>query len=217
MQWIKKIFAVFLTSLLLSNISFAQDVDKKDPYEMMKQVSHNLFERLKAEKESIRQDPQLLKVVVEQELMPYIDHRYAALKVLGSHLKSEKNPDNVKAFVDAFHDYLITSYAQVLTLYSDQTVEFEPKKPLESGKRIISVKVEIIDAPRPNVKLEFKLREDKKSSDWYAFDMIAEGISLLSSKQSEWSTKIRTEGIPAVSAELTQLAAQPIRFEGTAQ
>ncbi|WP_186728066.1 ABC transporter substrate-binding protein, partial [Vibrio sp. T20] len=67
--------------------------------------------------------------------------------------------------------------------------------------------------PRPNIKLEFKLRKDKKSGEWKAFDMVAEGISLLSSKQSEWNTKIRQEGILQVADELEKLSAQPIRFE----
>ncbi|TOI05525.1 ABC transporter substrate-binding protein, partial [Vibrio parahaemolyticus] len=67
--------------------------------------------------------------------------------------------------------------------------------------------------PRPNIKLEFKLRKDNKTDEWEAFDMVAEGISLLSSKQSEWNTKIRQDGILAVAQDLEKLAAEPIRFE----
>ncbi len=37
--------------------------------------------------------------------------------------------------------------------------------------------------------------------------MVAEGISLLSSKQSEWNTKIRQDGILAVAQDLEKLAA----------
>lgn len=44
--------------------------------------------------------------------------------------------------------------------------------------------------------------------------MIAEGISLLSSKQSEWNGQIRNEGIPYVAKELSRLSRQPIRIEG---
>lgn len=83
-------------------------------------------------------------------------------------------------------------------------------------RRITSVKVDIVDTPRPNIKLEFKLRKEK-SGEWRAFDMIAEGISLLSSKQSEWNGKIRQEGILSVAKELESLAAQPIRFESKTQ
>ncbi|WP_390232896.1 ABC transporter substrate-binding protein [Vibrio sp. F74] len=202
---------------VISGNSYAQDIDKTQPYEMIKEVSQNLFDRLKVENESIRENPERLKVVVEEELMPYIDYRYSALKVLGSHLKKEKNRENVKEFVVAFREYLVTSYAQVLTLYSDQIVQFEPKKAVDANKRITSVKVDVVDAPRPDIRLEFKLRKNKKTGEWLAFDIVAEGVSLLSSKQSEWGSKIRKEGIPSVSQELMVLSARPIRFEGEAK
>ncbi len=144
--------------------------------------------------------------------MPYVNDRYAALKLLGPNLKGAKRED-VGEFITAFRAYLVTSYAQVLTQYTDQQIEFGPEPKLDPSKRITSVKVEIIDAPRPNIKLEFKLRKDKKTGEWLAFDMVAEGISLLSSKQSEWNTQIRQEGILAVAKDLEKLAAQPIRFE----
>ncbi|UGA56470.1 ABC transporter substrate-binding protein [Vibrio sp. VB16] len=203
--------------MVISSNGYAQDIDKTQPYEMIKEVSQNLFDRLKVENESIRENPEILKVVVEEELMPYIDYRYSALKVLGSHLKKEKNRDNVKEFVVAFREYLVTSYAQVLTLYSDQIVQFEPEKAVDANKRITSVKVDVVDAPRPDIRLEFKLRKNKKTGEWLAFDIVAEGVSLLSSKQSEWGSKIRKEGIPSVSQELMVLSARPIRFEGEAK
>jgi phospholipid transport system substrate-binding protein len=148
--------------------------------------------------------------------MPYVNEKYAALKLLGPNLKGAKRED-VMTFIGAFRSYLVASYAQVLTQYSDQTIQFAPEPKLDPKKSITSVKVDIIDSPRPNIKLEFKLRKDKKSGEWQAFDMIAEGISLLSSKQSEWSGKLRQEGILAVAAELDELARQPIRFEASSQ
>ncbi|MFC1234777.1 ABC transporter substrate-binding protein [Vibrio sp. F74] len=217
MSWIKQIIQMVIVMAVISGNSYAQDIDKTQPYEMIKEVSQNLFDRLKVENESIRENPERLKVVVEEELMPYIDYRYSALKVLGSHLKKEKNRENVKEFVVAFREYLVTSYAQVLTLYSDQIVQFEPKKAVDANKRITSVKVDVVDAPRPDIRLEFKLRKNKKTGEWLAFDIVAEGVSLLSSKQSEWGSKIRKEGIPSVSQELMVLSARPIRFEGEAK
>ncbi|SDH30959.1 phospholipid transport system substrate-binding protein [Vibrio xiamenensis] len=189
----------------------AVEIDKTQPYTMMKQVSEQTFARLKAEQTKIHQDPNYLKQIVEEELMPYVNSKYAALKLLGTNLKGAKR-EEVSEFIDAFHQYLISSYAQVLTQYSDQSVKFGPEPKIDDQERITSIKVDIIDTPRPNIKLEFKLRKDK-SGDWEAFDMIAEGVSLLSSKQSEWSSKLRQDGILSVAKELESLAAQPIRFE----
>jgi phospholipid transport system substrate-binding protein len=193
----------------------AQEIDRTDPYKMMKQVAEQSFKRLKAEQPKIQENPEYLKVIVEEELMPYINDQYAALKLLGSNLKGAKRED-VGEFVTAFRAYLVTNYAQVLTQYTNQEIEFGPEPQLEDDRRISSIKVDIIDSPRPNIKLEFKLRKEK-SGDWKAFDMIAEGISFLTSKQSEWNGKIRQEGILAVAKELQDLSKQPIRFESKTQ
>ncbi|MBA5762068.1 phospholipid-binding protein MlaC [Vibrio sp. 404] len=207
-----KKFMTMVCVLLLPLSVTAAEVDKTQPYTMMKQVSETAFARLKAEQSTIKQDPNHLKEIVDQELMPYVNHKYAALKLLGPNLKGAKRAD-VNEFIKAFRSYLIASYAQVLTQYTDQELEFEPEKKLDSSKTITSVKVDIVDTPRPNIKLEFKLRQNKKTGEWQVFDMIAEGISLLSSKQSEWSGKLRQEGILSVASDLEALAAQPIRFE----
>lgn len=208
-------FSRLLLSFVAAFTAFgavAAEVDKTQPYSMMKQVAEVTFERLKNEQPQIKQDPNLLKTIVEEELMPYVNDRYAALKLLGPNLKGAKRED-VGEFITAFRAYLVTSYAQVLTQYTDQQIEFGPEPKLDPSKRITSIKVDIIDAPRPNIKLEFKLRKDMKTGEWLAFDMVAEGISLLSSKQSEWNTQIRQDGILAVAKDLEKLAAQPIRFE----
>ncbi|TXZ09267.1 phospholipid-binding protein MlaC [Vibrio mimicus] len=213
MMWKKTLLLV--SALLMPWLATAATIDTSNPYQMMKAVAEKSFDRLKNEQEKVHQDPQYLKVIVEEELMPYVNEQYAALKLLGPNLKGAKRED-VAEFVKAFRAYLVTNYAQVLTQYSNQTIEFGPEMPLEGDRRITSVKVEIVDTPRPNIKLEFKLRQEK-SGEWKAFDMIAEGVSLLSSKQSEWSGKIRQQGILAVAQELDQLANQPIRFESQNQ
>jgi phospholipid transport system substrate-binding protein len=210
-----KKYVVLMLSFLTSCGVLAAAPDTSDPYAMMKQVSDQTFARLKAEQANIRQDPNSLKVVVEQELMPYVNEQYAALKLLGSNLKGAKRED-VQAFIVAFRAYLVTNYAQVLTQYSDQQIIFGPKPTIEPTDRISSIDVDIVNPGAPNIRLQFKLRKEK-SGAWKAYDMIAEGISLLSSKQSEWSGKIRQEGILAVAAELQTLSEQPIKFESATQ
>ena len=208
-------FKQLLMSLVLFTITLtanATDIDKTQPYQMMKQVSVQAFNRLKSEQDAVHKNPDHLKVIVEEELMPYVNEKYAALKLLGPNLKGAKRED-VGKFIAAFRTYLVSSYAQVLTQYTDQKIEFGPEPKIDPSKTITGVKVDIIDTPRPNIKLEFKLRKNKKTGEWKAFDIIAEGISLLSSKQSEWSTQLRQDGILAVAKDLEELAARPIRFE----
>lgn len=206
-----KRYFVLVLSLVLSWAAYSQEIDQTQPYNMMKQVAEKAFDRLKNEQPKIHQDPQYLRQIVEEELMPYVNAKYAALKVLGPNLRGAKHSD-VEVFIKEFREYLVTNYAQVLTQYSNQSLEFAPETDVDADRRITSVKVNIVDAPRPDIHLEFKLRKEK-TGEWRAYDMVAEGVSLLSSKQSEWSGKIRRDGILAVANDLQNLANQPIHFE----
>ena len=190
----------------------AAPIAQTDPYVMMEQVSTKTFARLKAEQSQIQRNPELLRQVVRQELLPYINARYAAYKVLGPQLKKTTATQR-NNFVSAFTDYLVASYAQVLTQYTDQDIKVESRKAVPANRTVVSVRVDIVDNKRPPIRLDFKLRHNKKSGQWQAFDMVAEGISMISTKQSEWSGKLRTEGVDAVTQDLKALAAKPIRRE----
>ena len=198
-----------------ATFALASPVDTTEPYRMIQIVSQVTFDRLKSEQTVIQGNPDYLRTVVTDELLPYINTRYAAYKVLGPQLK-KTTKEQRNEFVDAFSHYLVASYAQVLTQYTDQDIKVEPPKAIPADRTIVSVRVEILDKQRPPIRLDFKLRKNKKTQEWQCFDMIAEGVSMISTKQSEWSGQLRTEGVDVVTQSLKDLAAKPIRHEDKA-
>lgn len=198
--------------LLVSTWAQAETVDKQDPYLMIQEVADITFKRFSDEQDAIQKNPNLLKNIVKEELMPYIDYRYAAYKVLGSNLKKTTKAER-SAFVPVFRDYLITSYAQVFTLYKKQRVEFEPAKKVDPKSKILQVKTSILEPGRDPISIAFKVRKNKKTKEWKAFDMIAEGVSLLDSKQSELSGVIRQNGLEHVTTMLKEKATRDIVFK----
>ena len=117
-------------------------VDKKNPYLMIKNVASKTFKRFADEHQAIQANPNRLKNIVREELMPYINYKYSAFKVIGKHLKKTTAQER-KNFVPVFREYLVTSYAQVFTLYDNQPVEFLPAKNF-SDKKIVAVKTRVI-------------------------------------------------------------------------
>ena len=66
--------------------------------------------------------------------------------------------------------------------------------------------MQIVELNKPTIDVIFKMRKNKQTGEWKAFDMIVEGISLLSSKEAELSNKIAKQGIEQVSIELASIA-----------
>ncbi len=209
----KKLFTIILGLTFLVNFSAFADghVDKKNPYAMIETVAKITFKRFSDEQTEIRKNPDLLKNIVREELMPYVHYQYAAFKVIGKNFKKTNKKDRAD-FVVVFREYLVTSYAQVFTLYKKQKVEFEPEKNFSKAK-ILAVKTSVIDPGRPPIDISFRVRKDKKTKEWKAYDMVAEGVSLLDSKQAELSGLIRQKGLPYVTNLLKQKSARPIVFK----
>ncbi|GLP95821.1 MlaC/ttg2D family ABC transporter substrate-binding protein [Paraferrimonas sedimenticola] len=189
-----------LLGLSLSTAT-ANELNHKNPYVLVQQVSELTFARFERDRQLIETNPDHLKVIVEEELMPYIDSQYSAYKVLGKFLR-QTNRAQRDAFVEAFSSYLVTTYAQAFTEYTNQTVSFEPAQDF-SGESIVSVGVNIIEPGRPDIKIQFKARR-LKNDTWKAFDMVAEGVSLLASKQSQIAAMIRQQGIDQVTITLAE-------------
>jgi len=185
-------------------------VDKKDPYKMIKTVANITFQRFANEQSAIQANPNLLKNIVREELMPYINYQYAAFKVIGINFKKTNKTDRA-AFVPVFRDYLVTSYAQVFTLYKNQEVKFAPAKDFSKDK-VVAVKTTVIEPGRAPIDISFRVRKSKKTKEWKAYDMVAEGVSLLDSKQAELSSLIRQKGLPYVTTMLKTKAAKNIVF-----
>ncbi len=207
----KKILLCLTFLILPAWANAAADVDKKDPYQMIKTVADITFTRFANEQSAIRAEPNLLKTIVREELMPYINYQYAAYKVIGSNFKKTNKADRAD-FVPAFREYLITSYAQVFTLYNNQKVEFAPAKDF-SDQRVVSVETSVMEPGRAPINISFRVRKHKKTGDWKAYDMVAEGISLLDSKQAELSSLIRQKGLAHVTEMLKEKSERSIVFK----
>lgn len=211
-KWI--VAFVAMLGIVFSSLSVAAEIDAKNPYTLINSVADNAFSRLKADKEQYIANPELLRDVVKQELMPYINVRYAALKVLGPQARKASKEER-DLFTEAFYDYLVASYAQILTQYTDQEIVVEQEKEIDDKRKVVSVRVDILDKARPPIRLDFALRKNGKTEEWQGFDVQVEGVSMLDTKTSEWSGELRKNGIEAVAKQLIERAKAPITREGS--
>ena len=179
------------------------------PYVLMQQASDKLFADIKNNQVKIKKDPNYLRTIVRNDLLPYVQVNYAGSLVLGSHFKST-TPEQREKFFKAFSDFIEQAYAQVLTAYTDQNIQIEPAKEV-GDKNLVSIRVNIVqNGGQAPIKLDFKWRKNSKTGEWQAYDMVAEGVSMVVTKQNEWSGILRQQGIDALTAQIQKSAAAPV-------
>jgi phospholipid transport system substrate-binding protein len=188
----------------------AQEINEQNPYELVKGVASKTFDRIKANQEAVKADPEMLRTIMEEELVPHIDYKFAAFMVLGKHFKSVPQ-EKMGEYITVFRQYLITSYAVAMGYYDNQTVQFEPESSFDD-KKSVTVRAVVQDPKRPEIKIAFKVRRDSKTNEWKAYDMVAEGISMLNSKRSEFESILRQDGIDAVIALMRDKIGKPVEL-----
>lgn len=195
----KSLFAFIILAITL-NVQTAKAEQENSPFQEIENVGSKLFGRIAQSQQELEKFPELMRDIVEQELIPAIDYQYAAYKILGKHLKGSTKEQREK-FVLSMRSYLIRTYAGALNQYNNQQVIYEPGQVKDDAK-MASVNAKIVDGSKPDIHLTFQMRKNKQTGQWKAYDLIVEGISLLSSKQAEFNNRIAKFGIDQVTSEI---------------
>ncbi|XKM13817.1 phospholipid-binding protein MlaC [Orbaceae bacterium ac157xtp] len=200
---------LFIFALVFAPFTNATE-NAESPYQKTVTAAEKIFNTINKQSAQIKNNPELLKSVVKTDLLPFVHVKYAAALALGDYYKNVDKSDRDKYF-SAFEQYLVQAFAQALSMYNGQTYQVEEEKNID-GKNIVSVKVLLLnkDKTKQPIRLDFQWRKNSVTGQWQAYDMVAEGVSMISTKQSEWSTMVRQQGIDALVALLQKQASEKI-------
>ena len=207
------ITAIMMIAFFIVPASAQERIDDDNPHRMLQQIAERMLERIGAERAKIEENPNYLRDIMEAELLPYTDYRFAAAQVMGRNWRS-LNDEQRRDFVEAFREYLITTYARVFTQYDENLHELEFGREDEyEGERIVTVRARLNQGDGPPIRLNFNLRRQTPDSPWMAFDLEAENISLLSAQRSEIQAILRQRGFQGAIDLLHERAAVEIDLD----
>ena len=196
----KQTFFLVLT-LMISATAFAND-----PYQDMQVAADKIFNTMKAESSTLKSNPNKLKDIVRTDLLPYVQVKYAGALILGNAYKSATDAQRT-AYFNAFENYLVQAFAQALSMYNGQTYQVEKSKDL-GDKSLVSIRI-LLNQPDKNqqpIRIDFQWRKNTVTGEWKAYDLTAEGVSMVTTKQNEWATVLRQKGIDELTKQLNDLS-----------
>ena len=105
-------------------------------------------------------------------------------------------PEEKRNFIDFFSQYLENTYRQKIEGYSNEQVRFLGEK--VSGERATvdtSIVTESIEIP-----VVYKMRMN--GDDWYAYDVVIEGVSLVSNYRNTFAAIVKSDGMDGLLLNL---------------
>ncbi|VAW83275.1 hypothetical protein MNBD_GAMMA13-81 [hydrothermal vent metagenome] len=129
------------------------------------------------------------------------DYRAMSQRALARNWK-KASADERQRFVDLFARMMQNTYLVMVEEYNDQTVEYGDETIRK--QKYAQVKTLIVDAGK-RIPVNYKLR--LKDGEWLVYDVVIEGVSMISNYRSSYQQIVKREGIQGLITRLeTKLA-----------
>ncbi|MGB1539789.1 MAG: MlaC/ttg2D family ABC transporter substrate-binding protein [Rickettsiales bacterium] len=129
-----------------------------------------------------------------------VDVDWVGRFVLGKYWRSATE-EQKKAYLDAYRVFLIKHYTSRFADYSGETFELPVAR--EDRENEYFVRMEIArPAGQAPVVVDYRLRYDQAKKDFKVFDIIVEGVSLISTQRSEFGSVVGRKGLDTLIEKL---------------
>lgn len=183
----KKILWILYITIIISligSISFAQ----LSPKEQVKTTVDNVINILKDPKYKGQDKAQKRRAALRAEIGKVFDFEEMSKRTLGIYWR-ERTPQERKEFVELFKDLLERSYSGKIESYTDEKILYYDEK--IDNNRYAEVRTKIITADKKEIPLDYRLYFNGK--EWKVYDVVIEGVSLISNYRSQFNKIIRNQ------------------------
>lgn len=159
------------------------------PDKLVKQTADRVLAKVMANKPTYQKNKRKLFSMVNAVVLPHFDFVVMSKRVLGKHWKKASGAEK-KAFVGAFKNLLVRTYATALLNYSGQKIEYKPAK---IKKRTALVKTLVRNGGGAAIPINYRLYKSK-SGKWKVYDLSVDSLRIVATYRTRYSAEIRRLG-----------------------
>lgn len=124
-----------------------------------------------------------------------IDFDWVGKFVLGKHWRTA-TPDQQQRYLANYKNFVIANYTSKFKQYSGQTFKIKSVTNVGDGDYVLKMSIQDPNPKKPDILLDYKVREEGK--DYRIFDIVVEGVSLITTQRSEFDSVVSRKGLDAL-------------------
>lgn len=193
----------FATWLMVSLLAFggavAQAQTVKAPDVLIKEVSSDVIDAVKNDKDIQAGDVQKVIALVDAKVLPYFNFQRMTAGAVGRYWR-QATPEQKKGLQDEFKILLVRTYAGALSQVKDQTVQLKPMRAAADDTEVV-VRTEVRGKGDP-IQLDYRL--EKTPETWKIYDVNVLGVWLVENYRSSFAQEISASGIDGLISKLAE-------------
>ncbi len=168
------------------------------PDVLVKITADDVLEIVKKDKDIQAGDQKKIFALAEEKILPNFNFERVCRLVLGKHWTSATK-EQKEVFQREFRSLLLRTYASALSKYRNQTIEYAPLR-AEPGAKRVTVKTQVLQPGSQPIGIDYSL--EKTNENWKVYDIVIEGVSLVTNYRSQFSEEIRQSSLDGLIQKL---------------
>ncbi|WP_140626397.1 MlaC/ttg2D family ABC transporter substrate-binding protein [Methylibium rhizosphaerae] len=169
------------------------------PDELIKQVSNEVIDTVKADKAIQGGDVKKIMALVDSKVLPHVNFRRMTASAVGRYWR-QATPDQQQRLQDEFKVLLVRTYSGAIAQVRDQVVELKPMRSKAEDTEVI-VRTEVKGKGDP-IQLDYRL--EKAGDAWKIYDVNVLGVWLVENYRNSFAQEISANGIDGLIAKLAE-------------
>ena len=141
-------------------------------------------------------DPATRREEMRKVISARFDFRAMSQRTLATNWK-KASKEQQQEFVQLFAQLIENTYIGRVEAYTDEKVDF-PGEKVKGKKAVVET---LILTATADIPINYKVYQ-KKNGEWWVYDVIIEGISLISNYRSSYQEIVKKEGIDGLIAKM---------------
>ena len=196
----KKFVQFLIAAAFTLNAAMAAAIEAPD--ELVKKTAEDVLGVVKQDKDIQAGNQQKIFALAEEKIMPNFNFDRVSRMVLGKNW-TKATPEQKAAFQAEFRTLLLRTYATALSKYRNQTIEYKPLR-MQPGDTTASVKTVILQPGGQPIAVDYTLALEKQPEAWKVYDIVIEGVSLVTNYRSQFAQEIRQNGLDSLIKKLAE-------------
>jgi phospholipid transport system substrate-binding protein len=196
----KKIFAtVAIVASVAFSLTSINAYAQEAADEVIRKNVNEVLAALKSDKDLQAGDAKKLEKLAEEKILPHFNFPHMTQLAVGRNWKDASDAQKT-SLTDQFRTLLLRTYSSTLSQYRNQTIDVKPLKAAAADAEVV-VKTAVIQSGGQPIPIDYSM--EKTPSGWKVYDVLIDGVSLVTNYRSSFNTEIKTNGVDGLIKSLT--------------
>ncbi len=199
-----------LLAAALGLMALATQAEVLAPDALARSTTNEVLNILRQDKDLRNGNSRKILALVEQKILPNFDFRQMTQLAMGRNW-SRASPEQQQRLVEEFKTLLVRTYSASLTSVLDYKIEFLPLR-MPPGASEVTVNTVVSKSGAPPLPIDYRM--ERQDNGWKVFDVLVEGVSLVTVYRNSFNTEVRKGGIDGLVATLNRRNQQQAAVAG---